>query len=138
MDVLPTFLELAGIEHSQSFKGREVLPHRGESMLPALSGSSKTVHSSDYVMGWELYGRRAIRQGDWKIVWEPTGIPWQPNDPNIRQDSWRLYNIADDPGEQRDLATRRPNRLKSLIAHWGTYTRETGVVLPGYSAGRAH
>ena len=40
-DILPTFLELAGSKHpGASYKGREVLPIQGESLLPMLSGKS--------------------------------------------------------------------------------------------------
>ena len=89
-------------------------------------------------MGWELFGRRAIRQGDWKIVWEPAATPWEPRDPDITDDRWRLYNLADDPSEQVDLAQQQPERLQSLIAEWQTYAQETGIVLPDYDVGYAH
>jgi len=138
MDVLPTILELAGIEHPETFHGREVLPLRGASMLPALAGASASVHAEDYVMGWELFERRAIRQGDWKIVWDPAAIPWRPRDPQITHDRWRLYNLVDDPSEQVDLAQQQPERLEALIAEWETYAQETGVVLPDYGAAYAH
>ena len=138
MDVLPTILELAEIEHPRTYQGRDVLPLRGASMLPALTGARARVHDKDYVMGWELWGRRAIRQGDWKIVWEPAGIPWEPHDPHIRDDSWRLYNLTNDPSEQVDLAQQQPERLQALIAEWQTYAEETGVVLPDYDVGYAH
>ena len=137
MDVLPTILEVAGIEHPRIFQGREVLPLRGASLLPALTGASATVHGDNYVMGWELFGRRAIRQGDWKIVWEPSGIPWAPRDSTVAVDRWRLYNISNDASERVDLARDQPDRLRDLIAHWGNYARETGVVLPDYSTGYA-
>jgi arylsulfatase len=29
------------------------------------------VHDENTVTGWELFGRRAIRQGQWKAVWIP-------------------------------------------------------------------
>ena len=142
MDVLPTILELAEIEHPQTYQGREVLPLRGASMLPVLTGASASVHAEDYVMGWELFGRRAIRQGDWKIVWEPADFmgtaPWEPRDPHIMGDRWRLYNLADDPSEQIDLAQQQPERLQALIAAWETYAQETGIVLPDYNVGYAH
>jgi len=138
MDVLPTILELAEIEHPQSFNGKDVLPLRGSSMLSVLKGEEAAVHSEDYTMGWELFGRRGIRQGDWKIVWEPAAIPWEPRDPNISSDNWRLYNIATDPGEQIDLSNQEPERLKSLIGQWENYVRETGVIVPDYDVGYAH
>jgi arylsulfatase len=138
MDVLPTILDLAEIEHPQTFQGREVLPLRGASMLPALTSDRASVHTEAYVMGWELFGRRAVRQGDWKIVWEPAATPWEPRDPHITDDVWRLYNLADDPGEQFDLAQQQPERLQALIAEWQIYSQETGIVLPDYDVGYAH
>jgi arylsulfatase len=139
MDVLPTILELAEIEHPypQSFQGREVLPLRGASMLPALSGDSVTVHSEDYVMGWELFGHRAIRQGDWKIVWDEAAYPEKPHDADVKKDSWRLYNLANDSSEQVDLSQQQPERLKALIVEWQNYVQETGLVLPDYNSGPA-
>jgi arylsulfatase len=138
MDVLPTILDLAEIEHPQTFQGREVLPLRGASMLPALTSDRASVHTEAYVMGWELFGRRAIRQGDWKIVWEPAATPWEPRDPHITDDAWRLYNLADDPSEQVDVARQQPERLQALIAEWQIYAQETGIVLPDYDVGYAH
>jgi arylsulfatase A-like enzyme len=135
MDVMPTLLELAGVDHPRTFRGREVLPMRGASVLPALSGASPRVHAEADVMAWELFGRRAIRQGNWKIVWEPAGAQWRPSDPAVTPDRWRLYNLADDPGEQVDLAGREPARLQSLVDKWQAYATETGIVLPDYGSG---
>ncbi len=138
MDVLPTILELAQVQHPATFKGREVLPLRGSSMLTVLKGEKESVHDENYVMGWELFGRQAIRRGDWKIVWEPSGIPWKPNDANVISNQWRLYNLATDPGEQIDLAKQEPGKLRALIAQWESYAKETGVIVPDYKLGYAH
>ena len=138
MDVLPTILELAEIKHPNTYKGKEILPLRGSSMLSLLKGDSESLHGEDYSMGWELFGRKAVRQGDWKIVFEPSGIPWKPNDPNVIVDQWRLYNLSTDPGEQIDLAAQEPERLTDLITQWESYVKETGVIVPDYEAGYAH
>ncbi len=138
MDVLPTILELAEIKHPTTFKGNEILPLRGSSMLSLLKGQSESLHGQNYTMGWELFGRRAIRQGDWKIVYEPSGIPWEPNDPDITEDQWRLYNLATDPGEQIDLSVQEPEKLTDLIRQWENYVRETGVIVPDYEVGYAN
>ncbi len=137
MDILPTLLEVAEIDHPKQFRGQEVLPLRGATMLPMLTGNSSTVHSEDYSVGWELFGRRAIRKGDWKIVWEPAATFWEPRDPLIQNDQWRLYNIANDPSEQFDLAEQEPDCLRALVAQWESYVEETGVILPDYNMGYA-
>ena len=134
-DVLPTILELAGVNHpGSSFNGREILPVQGASMLPMLKGDQETTHGQDYVMGWELFGRQAIRKGDWKIVREPDGIPWEPLETDIPVGKWRLYNIEEDLGELNDLSSSQPDKLEELVQEWENYARENGVILPDYSA----
>ncbi len=121
MDVMPTLLELAGVSHPGSrYRGRDVEMMRGASVVSLLRGKSDRVHPSDYAMGWELFGRRAIRQGDWKLVW--TTHPLGP-------DRWELFNIAEDPAESRDLSSRHADRRRELIGLWDRYAEEVGVVL---------
>ena len=132
-DVLPTLLELTGVNHpGPTFNGRAILPLQGVSMLSMLEGEQQTTHNQDYVMGWELFGRRAIRKGGWKIVWEPAKIPWEPRETDISVEQWRLYNIEEDPAELVDLAGDQPHKLKELVQEWENYARENGVVLPDY------
>ncbi len=50
MDLLPTFLELAGMRHpGTSYRGREVLQPQGVSLLPVLYGKARAVHAADEV-----------------------------------------------------------------------------------------
>lgn len=123
MDVVPTFLDLANTKHpAPKYENRNVLPIKGASMLPFLLGDARAVHGDDYVMGWELFGRRAIRQGQWKIVWldEPYGTG-----------RWQLYNLTVDSTESQDLADQEPERLQAMIALWEQYAQANGVILPG-------
>ena len=43
--------------------------------------------------------------------------------------TWALYNLADDPGETRDLAEEMPDLLNEMRAEWDQYARDVGVVL---------
>jgi arylsulfatase A-like enzyme len=119
MDVVPTVLELAGVEHPGThWRGREIAAVKGRSLLPYLRSEADAVHDDTHVTGWELFGRRAVRQGDWKAVFIPA-----PAGPGV----WQLYDLARDPGETRDLAAAEPARLQTLLAHWETYVEENGV-----------
>jgi arylsulfatase len=121
MDVVPTLVEAAGGEwRGNTYAGRSVQPVRGRSWRPYLLGDAPRVHTADERVGSELFGRRAIRQGDWKAV-------------NLG-DSWRLFNLADDPGETRDLAKREPKRLAALVAAWDSYGKQVGVIMPSTPA----
>ncbi|WP_331710387.1 arylsulfatase [Sphingomonas sp. CCH5-D11] len=117
MDVLPTLVEAAGGEwRGASHGGRAVRAVRGTSWKPYLDGRAERVHGPEEAIGSELFGRRALRQGDWKLV-------------DLGQ-GWQLFNIATDPGETRDLAGQEPGRVKALVAAWDQYSKETGVVMP--------
>ncbi|MBB5684700.1 arylsulfatase [Sphingobium boeckii] len=117
-DVVPTFLELAGVpDHKGQFQGRAVEPIRGKSWVPYLKGKTDRVYATGDTIGTELFGSRALRQGDWKITDPGTG-------------AWQLFNIAEDPGETRDLAKDNPERLAELTAGWDVYAKEVGIIIP--------
>ncbi len=131
MDVMPTLLELAGIDHpGSSYRGRDVVSMKGESMLSMLKGDKDKVHDEDYVIGWELFSKRAVRKGDWKIVYEPFHEVLEPRVAGIKSDTWQLYNLADDPVELNDLSEKNPEKLAEMIAHWDAYVEETGLLIP--------
>lgn len=121
MDIPPLLLDLAGTAHPGSeWRGRQVAPLRGHSMLDYLEGAANAVHAPDYATGWELFGRRAIRQGNWKAVYIPV--------PSWGAAPWQLYDLARDPGETNDLAARHPDVLAALLDLWRRYADETGVL----------
>ena len=119
MDLLPTFLELADSEHpGTSYRGREVFPVKGKSLLPLFKAETDTVHSDLEYTGWELYGHRSIRQGDWKIVWDNAS----------EKPHWALFNIAKDPSERNNLSTSKPEKLAEMLILWDQYEVENGVI----------
>jgi arylsulfatase len=133
-DIAPTLFELAGTRHpGTEYQGKPVLPVRGKSMLPYLQDKAASVRGADDTVGWELGGRKALRKGDWKIVYANT--PWGSGD-------WELYNLAEDRTEQRNLAAQRPDKLQQLLGEWKKYVAANGVLeieglakRPGYSNG---
>ena len=128
-DVAPTLLELAGVAlPDDRYRGRTVARIEGRSMTGLLSARQARVHGDSDVMGWELFGRRALRRGDWKITWlyEPYGAG-----------RWELFNLASDPAEARDLAGERPDILGAMLAAWHAYSERNGVILPARDAGYA-
>ena len=120
MDITPTILELAGVQHPSNFKGRDIVPMQGKSWVDMLAGKTQSPRTSDDWLGWELFGNRAIRQGDWKISWHyrPFGI-WD----------WQLFNLAEDPGEQYDLSGKFPGKKQQLVALWDEYVKMNGVII---------
>jgi arylsulfatase len=117
-DVTPTFLELAKVPNPEGlFQGRKVEPIRGKSWVSYLEGKADRVYSATDNFGTELFGSRALRQGDWKIT-------------DIGDGKWRLFNLAEDPGETRDLSLEQPARKTELVAAWDAYAKDVGVIIP--------
>jgi len=124
-DVAPTILEFAGVEHPGTrFDGRSIESMTGISFMSTLRGAKRP--DSDRVTGIEIFGKRAIRSGDWKLVHmpEPYGI-----------DDWQLFNVKDDISESRDLSAEFPDKLEELKAHWEDYAERNNVIIPDWVSG---
>ncbi len=120
MDIAPTILELAGVTHpGNSYRDREIIEMSGKSALGYLTGASGTVHG-EAPIGWELYGNRALIQGDWKAV-----LTWPPEGGG----QWELYNLRSDPTEMNDMADAEPERLAQMIRHWDLYAEQSGIAI---------
>ena len=131
LHVMPTLLEFAGISHPGSrYRDREVVDMKGHSMLLLLQGKTGSVHSDDHIIGWELFSKRAVSKGDWKILYEPFHEVLEPRAVGVKTDTWQLYNLADDPAESNDLSKQNPEKLTEMILHWNEYVVETGLILP--------
>ncbi len=128
-DIAPTLLDLAGIPKPQGqFKGRPVVPISGESMVPLLQKTTVDTQNNKppRVLGYELFGKRSLRQGRWSAVemYEPQGTG-----------EWQLYDLDKDLAEQQDLATAQPDKLAELISLWQDYAAENNIVIPDWNSG---
>lgn len=98
-DVLPTLVDLTGIEADYACDGI--------SMMPALKGNDPEQAEHEYLY-WEFHelgGRQAIRKGQWKGV--KYGLSSQ-------ESALELYNLEDDPGETSNLADAHPEIVLDL------------------------
>ncbi len=117
-DIAPTLLDLAGVDSGATqVAGRTVRPITGHSWAAWLRNGDAGVYGADDGIGSELFGSRAFRQGDWKLT-------------DIGDGTWRLFDIARDPGETRDLSLTAPDRARALAAAWQAYADRVGVILP--------
>jgi arylsulfatase len=130
IDVMPTFLDVAGAEFDvATVRGRDAVPMDGRSFAGVLAGSDEQIYSEDDVIATELHGQRSLLRGDWKIVWEqrPINISWVFPFPE-RWRTWQLFNLADDPTEQNNLADEHPEILAELVALWEAWADENNVM----------
>ena len=111
-DFMPTCLELSGGKYPIRFAGSPVTPHSGQSLVPLLTKGDSPIHQGS--LFWEHEGNRALREGDWKLVWSSDG-------------PWELYNMALDRTERNDLAAQRPRLAAGMQRRWEGWARRTGV-----------
>ncbi|RME95538.1 MAG: arylsulfatase [Verrucomicrobia bacterium] len=103
IDIVPTVLELAGVEPPRRWKGVDVPPKPGHSLLPVLTGDERPLHDE---LWWYHEGNRALRVGDWKIVAAGADSPWE------------LYDLSRDRGEIHNLAGEKPDLVRELAERW--------------------
>jgi arylsulfatase len=120
-DIMPTLLEVAGASYPKTVNGKEPPPLIGKSWVKTLAGEEESPRSGQDYLAWEIFGNRAVRQGDWKLRWQykPYGT-----------EEWELFNLATDVAERHDLAAAQPEKVKALLALWDDYVRANNVVLP--------
>jgi arylsulfatase len=123
-DIMPTLLEVAQIDYPVANDGKPLPPLLGKSWLNMLQGRTEFVRTNQDYIGWELFGNRAIRQGDWKIRWQ-----WAP----FGTGDWELFNLETDPAERTDLARNNPAKLGELLSLWTDYVEKNNVILPDRS-----
>lgn len=110
-DILPTVLDLVGLEAPRGL--------RGISLRPALEGGPPPTRelyfetlAGSIGFGWrELKG---VRYGNWKL---------------IDSDSPELFDLDADPGELRNLATSEPERLAEMRVELERVSRPSGDAL---------
>jgi arylsulfatase len=120
-DLMPTLLEVAGTSYPKTHEGRELPPLIGKSWNTMLAGQTDSPRTSEDYVGWEIFGNRAVRQGDWKLRWQ-----YKP----YGKGEWELFNVAKDPAERSDVAAQNPDKVKALVAVWDGYVKANNVILP--------
>lgn len=112
IDLLPTFLDVAGSTYPESHNGNRLIPVEGISLLPSLVAPDKTI-GREQPLYWHWAKKRAVRKGDWKVVWE--------------KKNWELYNLAENRTETKDLAQMEPERTAEMADLWEAWADKTGV-----------
>lgn len=113
MDLLPTCLDLAGVEYPDQYNGHEITPLDGKSLTPVLNGEEREGHDQIF---FEHVGGKAVLEGDWKLV-------------TLRQEEspWRLYNLAEDPTETNDRSDEHPDRTAAMKDDWQAWAKGVGL-----------
>ncbi len=136
IDMVPTVLELLGIEPPAAIRGVAQAPLHGVSFAGALDDTAApNRHHTQY---FEMLGHRAIYKDGWRAV-----CPWPGpsfaeagtgfGNPISAQrlteldaTGWELYHTDEDPAENHDLAAEHRDKLIELIGTWYVEAGKTG------------
>jgi arylsulfatase A-like enzyme len=126
-DLMPTILELAGIESGIRFDGK--------SLMPMIRGEVASYESEFYITECTWMRKHGWRTPQWKLI-----IALEPDmhfKPPVE-----LYNLVEDPGELVNLADSQPQMvalLKGRMEAWlAKREAETGLPNPIYHQGDWH
>jgi arylsulfatase len=105
IDLLPTFMELAGDRAKYPAK---LPPIDGISLAPIFRGETPKRSKPLYFQ----YGSwQAIRDGKWKLVQQ-------------KSNPWQLYDLSKDRTETRDQAGQEPDRVEAMQQQWLAWYRD--------------
>ncbi len=121
-DIAPTVYEAAGVTPPDVYRGYEQMPVTGTSMLYTLGANAAGMPSRKTSQYYEMVGHRAMYVGGWKAVTRhQPGVPFD-------DDTWELYNLAEDRSECRDLSAEMPEKVAELVARWWAEAEAHGVL----------
>ena len=112
IDVVPTILEVVGIEAPETYKGIPQKPIEGVSM--AYTFDQPDAANQKSVQYFSMWGSRGLWYDNWKAV---TMHPHESGG-NFDQDVWELYNLSQDFSEAHDLAAENPDKVQELVERW--------------------
>jgi arylsulfatase A-like enzyme len=126
-DLVPTLLELAGIETEINFDGK--------SLLPMVRSEVASHESEFYITECTWMRKHGWRTPQWKLI--------EALEPDFHfKPAVELYNLAEDPGELVNLAEREPEVVKYLEGRMNAWIakreQETGLPNPIHHQGDWH
>ena len=105
IDVVPTVLEISGVENAISDQQPD---YPGRSFLECLKSGKQHV---DRELWWSHMEHRALRMGDFKLV-------------SLAGGDWELYDLSTDRGESSNLMQQHPQVASEMIDRWQALAEE--------------
>jgi arylsulfatase A-like enzyme len=114
VDIVPTILEVCGLNMPAVYKGVKQYPLSGVSMAYTFK-AKKEDPTQKHIQYYAMLGTRAIWENGWKAVAMHAPITGKGH---FDTDKWELFNVETDRSESKDLSGENPEKVKELIAKW--------------------
>src|SRR5262245_24906460 len=113
-DIVPTILDVCGVEMPKTFRGVEQWDLSGVSMRYSFDAKADapTQKRRQY---YTMLGTRGLWEDGWKAVAVHAPLTGKGN---FDKDQWQLYHVDVDRSESKDLAKENPTKLEALIKVW--------------------
>ena len=110
LDIYSTSAAAAGCDLSRAkLDGVDLKPWLTTTVSGGLISSDGADNRPHQTLYWRVGERAALREGDWKVVRQPSrGKPLR----------WELFQLSDDLPESRDLSNEAPDQLHRLVSRW--------------------
>jgi arylsulfatase len=113
-DIVPTILDICGLEMPKVYKGVEQIPISGVSMRYSFDApNAPTAKKRQY---YAMLGTRGMWENGWKA--SALHAPMPSNQGHFDKDEWELYHVDEDRAESKNLAKEYPEKLQELIKAW--------------------
>ncbi len=113
-DIVPTILEVCGLEMPKVYKGVEQYPLSGVSMRYSFD-TKPDGPTQKKVQYYSMLGTRGI----WKDGWRAAAVHAPLTDKgHFEDDRWELYHVDVDRSESKDLASENTEKVKELVKTW--------------------
>ncbi len=102
-------------------------------LMPVLRGAKLKKPLHDIIINHSIKGTFAIRKGQWKLILAPGSGGWSPGPkakPGEKLPIVQLFDLANDPKEQKNLHAQYPDKLKELAGELAKAFRN-GRTTPG-------
>ena len=133
IDLMPTVLEVAGVDSPAVLDGVGQQPLDGESLLSTFREVDARIERTPQY--FEMLGSRAIYHEGWKATTDHVGSmlgaerELMEGSDDFESDRWSLSNLEEDFSEAKDVAETYPGRLSHLVELWW-YEAGRNQVLP--------
>lgn len=123
-DLVPTILEIVGLEMPKVYRGVKQYPLSGVSMKYSFDAkpNDPTKKQRQY---YAMLGTRGIWEDGWLAAALHAPITGKGH---FDQDKWELFHVDVDRAESKDLAKEHPEKLQALIKAWFEEAEKNNVL----------
>jgi arylsulfatase A-like enzyme len=119
VDIVPTILDIVGLEMPKVYRGVEQFPLSGISMKYTFDAAPDAPTEKKRQF-YSMLGTRGI----WEDGWVAAAVHAPFTDKgHFDQDQWELYHVDEDRAESTDLAKQYPEKLEALKKAWDEAAR---------------